>query len=219
MRFHPTGIKPVLVLFAGVLTILLFINMLFPVQSIVHMILYAVATVFMFLVIRFFRFPSRSSVIDQDIVYSGADGKVVAIEKVHVPEYFDDERIQVSVFMTPVNVHVNWSPVGGQIVYRKYHKGKFLVAFNPKSSLVNEHTSFVIRDNKDRDIMVRQIAGAMARRIILIPEVGSIIGQGEYIGIIKFGSRVDIMLPADAKILVKIGDKAVATHTVIAKLT
>ncbi|MDT8392457.1 MAG: phosphatidylserine decarboxylase family protein [Bacteroidales bacterium] len=219
MRFHPTGIKPVIVLLAGVLTILLFINMLFPVQSIVHMILYAVATVFMFLVIRFFRFPSRNSVIDQDIVYSGADGKVVAIEKVHVPEYFDDERIQVSVFMTPVNVHVNWSPVGGQIVYRKYHKGKFLVAFNPKSSLVNEHTSFVIRDLKDRDIMVRQIAGAMARRIILVPEEGSMIGQGEYIGIIKFGSRVDIMLPADAKILVKIGDKAVATHTVMAKLT
>jgi phosphatidylserine decarboxylase len=183
------------------------------------MVLYALAVVFMLLAVRFFRFPRRSAKNNPDLVYSGADGKIVAIEKVFVDEYFKAERLQVSVFMSPLDVHINWSPLGGTLVYRKYHPGKHIVAYIPKSSFENEHTSFVIRDAMDREIMVRQIAGALARRIILAPDQGSEVQQGEYIGIIKFGSRVDILLPLDAHVKVEIGDKTVATQTVIAELS
>ena len=218
MKFHPTGITPVLVLIAAVLAVLWMVNTVFPVQTIVHMVLYAVGVVFLGLAIRFFRFPQRSAELNPDIVYSGADGKVVAIEKDFVEEYFKSERIQVSVFMSPLDVHINWSPLGGKVVYRKYHPGKHLVAYIPKSSFENEHTSFVIRDKRHREIMVRQIAGAMARRILLEPEEGENVEQGDYIGIIKFGSRVDILLPTDARVKVEIGDKTVATETIIAEL-
>jgi phosphatidylserine decarboxylase len=218
MKFHPTGITPVLVLIAAVLAVLWMVNTVFPVQTIVHMVLYAVGVVFLGLAIRFFRFPQRRAKLNPDLVYSGADGKVVAIEHVFVEEYFKSERIQVSVFMSPLDVHINWSPLGGQLVYRKYHPGKHLVAYIPKSSFENEHTSFVIKDKRQREIMVRQIAGALARRILLVPKEGDRVGQGDYIGIIKFGSRVDILLPTDAKVKVEIGDKTVATETVIAEL-
>lgn len=218
MRIHRTGITPILFLLAGVLLVLYLVNLAFPVQTIIHMVLYAVGAVFMFLVVRFFRFPYRSSEINDELVYSGADGKVVAVEKVHVDEYFDDERIQVSVFMSPVNVHINWSPVGGTVVYKKYHPGKFLVAFNPKSSLVNEHTTFVVKDNRSREVMMRQIAGAVARRILLEPDEGSALEQGGVVGMIRFGSRVDLLLPIDADVKVNIGDVVKATRTVIAKL-
>lgn len=219
MRLHRTGITPILVLLAGVLAIFLLINTLFPVQTIFHMVLYAIGAVFMFFVIRFFRFPDRSVVVDPDAVYSGADGKVVAIEKVHVDEYFNDERMQVSVFMSPVNVHINWSPIAGEVTYRKYHPGKFMVAFNPKSSLVNEHTSFVVKDNKNREVMMRQIAGALARRILLEPKEGARLEQGGVVGMIRFGSRVDLLLPVNARVEVNIGDVVKGTGTVIARLS
>ena len=218
MRLHRTGITPILVLLAGVLAIFVILNKLFPIQTIFHMVLYATGAVFMFFVVRFFRFPHRTAKKDPEAVYSGADGKVVAIEKIHVDEYFKDERIQVSVFMSPVNVHINWSPIAGTVVYRKYHPGKFLVAFNPKSSLVNEHTSFVVKDEKNREVMMRQIAGALARRILLEPEEGSQLEQAGVVGMIRFGSRVDLLLPLNAEVKVNIGDVVKATSTVIARL-
>ena len=219
MKIHKAGIIPIIVVLAMVIVIMVILNLLFPLQSFVHYLLYVMGLVFMFFVVRFFRFPQRSAIIDQNAVYSGADGKVVVIEKVHVDEYFNDERIQVSVFMSPLNVHVNWSPIGGKIVYKRHHPGKHIVAFNPKSSLINEHTSIVFQDNNGREIMMRQIAGALARRIILYPDEGSLIGQGEDVGIIRFGSRVDLLFPLDADVKVKIGDLTVGTQTLIAKLS
>ncbi len=218
MKLHIAGIGPILVLLAGVSALLIFLNWIFPAQSPVHYFLYVTAFVFMFLVVRFFRFPDRKALPDEDAVYSGADGRVVAIEKVYEKEYFNSERIQVSVFMSAMNVHINWSPVGGKLVYKKHHPGKHVVAFNPKSSLINEHTTLVFKDEKGREVMMRQIAGAVARRIICKPEPGNIVSQGEMIGIIKFGSRVDLLLPVDAKIHVEIGDLPRGCETLMARL-
>ena len=218
MTIHRSGFIPIITLTMAVLVIFAMLNLMVPAQTNFHFFLYALGVVFVFFVVRFFRFPKRSSVIDPEIVYSGADGRVVAIEKVHVEEYFNDERIQVSVFMSPLNVHVNWCPVSGEVVYKKYHPGKHIIAFKPKSSMVNEHTSVVFRNESGRDVMIRQIAGALARRIIFKHEVSTRVGQGEPMGIIKFGSRVDHLLPLDAQVLVKIGDVSRATTTAIARI-
>lgn len=218
MKIHIAGIVPILVLLIAVLAILFLLNWLFPQQTFFHYILYGAGFVFIFFVIRFFRFPERASVYDEDAVYSGADGKVVAIEKLHVDEYFKDERIQISVFMATYNVHINWSPFRGKLVYKKHHHGRHLVAFNPKSSLVNEHTSMVLRDERGREVMMRQIAGAVARRIILKPEEGKELVQGEMVGMIKFGSRIDLLLPPDAEVKVSIGEKVKGTQSLMAKL-
>jgi len=218
MKIHIAGIGPILILLTGVLLILFLLNYFFSAQTFVHYFLYAAGFVFMFLVIRFFRFPGRKAPPVPGGIYSGADGKVVAIEKVEENEYFKAERMQVSVFMSIFDVHINWCPMAGEITYRKHHQGKHLVAFNPKSSLVNEHTSFVVKDDAGREVMMRQIAGAVARRIICKPILGQHLSQAEMIGMIKFGSRVDLMLPPDADILVKIGDKVRGAKTLIARL-
>jgi phosphatidylserine decarboxylase len=218
MKIHPSGIPTIILLLFGVAALMFLLNLAFPYQSSIHFLLYAAAVTFMFFVIRFFRFPDRKITPDADAVFSVADGKVVVIEKVHVDEYFNDERLQVSVFMSVMNVHINWSPIAGEVVYKKHHHGKHLVAFNPKSSLINEHTSLVIRDSNGREVMVRQIAGAVARRIICKAEEGDKYEQGEHIGMIKFGSRIDLLLPLDAKIEVKIDDLPVGCGTVIARL-
>ena len=219
MKLHSAGIIPILVLLIGVLLVIYMLNIIFPGQTIVHLILYAAGVVFMFFVIRFFRFPNRTSIQDENAVYSGADGEVVAIETVNVDEYFNSERIQISVFMSVLNVHINWIPIGGRLTYAKHHPGKHLVDFNPKSSLINEHTTLVDKDNKGREVMKRQIAGALARRIICKPKVGKELKQGEMIGMIKFGSRIDILLPADAEVMVKIGDKTRGAKTLMARLS
>lgn len=218
MRIHLAGILPITVLLCGVLIILFLLNWVFPQQTFIHYILYASGLIFMFFVVRFFRLPFRTCPKDPDTVYSGADGKVVAIEKVHVNEYFNEMRWQVSVFMSIYNVHINWSPIGGDILYKNHHPGKHMVAFNPKSSLVNEHTSMVVMDQKGRKVMMRQIAGAVARRIIHKFEKGKELLPGEMIGMIKFGSRIDLILPADAEIKVKIGDRVRGTQTPVAYL-
>jgi len=218
MKIHTAGIVPILVLLTAVLLILFLLNWVFPQQTFIHYIMYGAGFVFMFLVLRFFRFPTRSSIYDKDAVYSGADGKVVAIEKLHADEYFKDERIQISVFMSIFNVHINWSPFKGKLVYKKHHHGKHMVAFNPKSSLINEHTSMVVRDERGREVMMRQIAGALARRIILKPEEGNELVQGEMIGMIKFGSRIDLFLPPDAEVKVSIGEKVKGTKSLMARL-
>jgi len=218
MRIHVAGIIPILILLTGVVAILYLLNWFFPQQTFIHYVLYATGILFMIFVVRFFRFPHREPLQDEHAVYSGADGKVVAIEKVHTEEYFDAECVQVSVFMAIYNVHINWSPCKGKIVYKKHHHGKHLVAFSPKSSLVNEHTSMVVRDELGREVMMRQIAGAVARRIIHKFDEGKELGRGEMIGMIKFGSRIDLLLPADADIKVKIGDKVRGAQSLIARL-
>lgn len=165
--------------------------------------------------ISFFRVPSRQIDFDENAVIASADGKVVAIEEVIETEFFNDKRTMVSVFMSPFNVHVNWYPFSGKVIYTKYHKGKYLAAYNPKSSTDNERNTIVVENQFGKQVLLRQIAGVMARRIISYAKEGDTFKQGDEFGIIRFGSRVDFYLPLDATINVKIGDKVTAQKTII----
>ena len=166
--------------------------------------------------ISFFRIPKRVPTINDNAIVAPADGKVVVIEEVQADEYFTDRRIQVSIFMSPLNVHVNRNPISGDVAYSQYHKGKYLVAWHPKSSTENERHSVVYRKD-GKEILVKQIAGAVAKRIVNYLQAGQKVKQAEEMGFIKFGSRVDLLLPLDAKINVKIGDKPQGGVTVIAE--
>ena len=165
----------------------------------------------------FFRNPNREIFIPEDgAIYAPADGKIVVIEEVYEPEYFNTKRLQVSIFMSPTNVHVNRNPISGTVDYFKYHPGKYLVAWHPKSSTENERATTVI-SNDNVEILLRQIAGAMAKRIKTYLEVGEEVIQGKDMGFIKFGSRVDLFLPLDAKLDIKIGQKVKGNKTVLAR--
>ncbi|MDA1268156.1 MAG: phosphatidylserine decarboxylase family protein [Bacteroidetes bacterium] len=170
------------------------------------------------IVLQFFRNPVFETLQEEGIVFAPADGKVVVIEEALEDEYLKEKRRQVSIFMSPFNVHVNRSPIQGTVDYFKYHPGKYLVAWHPKSSTKNEHTSLVLRDAKGNTLMMRQIAGAMARRIKWYVDKGSSLQQGEEFGFIKFGSRVDLFLPLDAEILCEIGQVTKGARTPIARL-
>ncbi len=177
-----------------------------------------VAVVFFILIAQFFRNPIRAIPNkDNTLVYAPADGKVVVIEEVEEPEYFKDRRLQVSVFMSPLNVHVNRNAIGGKVNYYRYHEGKYLVAWHPKASTENERTTVVL-DNGNTEVLFRQIAGALATRITNYLQEGQRVEQGSEMGFIKFGSRVDIFLPLDAKISVKIGDVVKGNLSIIAKI-
>jgi len=168
------------------------------------------------LILQFFRNPKRTVKLDFDEILAPVDGKVVAIEEVEETEYFNDKRRQVSIFMSPINVHVTRYPASGTIKYAKYHPGKYLVAWHPKSSTDNERTTVVIKTPKFGEILYRQIAGAMARRIVNYAEEGENVQQGEDAGFIKFGSRVDLFLPLDCAVAVKLNQKVVGAKTCIA---
>ena len=167
--------------------------------------------------ISFFRIPNRDLTINNNAIIAPADGKVVVIEETTDVEYFKDKRLQVSIFMSPANVHVNRNPVSGDVVYNQYHKGKYLVAWNPKSSTDNERHSVVIRTG-DTEILVKQIAGALAKRIVNYLQVGQKVKQTEEMGFIKFGSRVDLLLPIGTEINVQLNQKVQGGVTVIATL-
>jgi len=200
-------------LFLGVVNLLVF--WLFP------KFLFAIGVlslILFLLVLQFFRNPSREILIsDDNIVYAPADGKIVTIEETEENEYFGDKRLQVSIFMSPANVHVNRNPVSGTVNYFKYHPGKYLVAWHPKSSTENERTTVVI-DNGEDEILLRQIAGFLAKRIVNYVEVGQEVEQGKDMGFIKFGSRVDLFLPLDTKMEVEIGQKVKGNKTILARL-
>jgi len=168
------------------------------------------------LVLQFFRNPKRNFNLAEDHIISPVDGKVVVIEEVFEKEYFKDKRLQVSVFMSPVNVHVTRYPAGGKVVYSKYHPGKFLVAWHPKSSEENERTTVVVENKEFGEVLHRQIAGAMAKRIVNYAETGSDVTQAEDSGFIKFGSRVDVFLPLNTKIDVVLNQKVKGGITVLA---
>ncbi|MEM8893837.1 MAG: phosphatidylserine decarboxylase family protein [Bacteroidota bacterium] len=170
------------------------------------------------LVLQFFRNPVVHTTINDSFIYAPADGKVVVIEETKETEYFDEIRKQVSIFMSPINVHVNRNPMSGIIKYFKYHPGKYLVAWHPKSSTENERTSIVIQKQNGAEVLMRQIAGAMARRIKWYINQGDRVVQGAEFGFIKFGSRVDLFLPLDTEIKVNIGDKTKGGQTVVAEL-
>jgi phosphatidylserine decarboxylase len=156
--------------------------------------------------VSFFRIPSRDFTYDENAIVSPADGKVVVIEEVHDTEYFNEKRLQISVFMSPANVHVNRYPFSGKVLYSKYHKGKYLVAWDPKSSTENERHSIVLENTKS-PVLVKQIAGALAKRIMNYATVGEQVRQNDELGFIKFGSRVDLLLPIGTKVNVKIGEQ------------
>lgn len=177
------------------------------------------ATVIIFLLIlQFFRSPFRHMFTHEDLLLAPADGKVVVIEKVHEPEYFDDERMQISIFMSPINVHVTRNPISGIVKYFKYHPGNYLVAWHPKSSTLNERTTVVVESDAGPKVLFRQIAGAMARRIVWYVNEGDEVTQGEEFGFIKFGSRVDLFVPLDTVVKVEMGQKVKGGETVICQL-
>jgi phosphatidylserine decarboxylase len=179
----------------------------------------AISVIFYLLVANFFRSPKRHFPgDDHNVVVASADGTVVALEETYESEYLHRQVIQLSVFMTVFNVHANWFPVNGEVIYTKHHSGNFHAAYLPKSSTENERSTVVIRANNGQDILVRQIAGAMARRIVTYAAPGIEASIEDHMGFIKFGSRVDIYLPLDAKILVKIGDKTTGGITEVARL-
>lgn len=180
-------------------------------------VLVALLSIFLFIIVlQFFRKPTRIAEIVEGNIIAPCDGKVVVIENVFEPEYLKREVKQISIFMSPINVHINWAPVTGLISYYKYHPGKYLVAWHPKSSTENERTTTVFKTKNGDEIMVRQIAGALARRIVNYCKEGSALGQGNEMGFIKFGSRVDIYIPLDAEVKVQLEQKSIGNKTILA---
>lgn len=169
------------------------------------------------IVVWFFRVPMRSHTLDESKIVAPADGKVVVMEEITDVEYFKDRRLQISIFMSPVNVHLQRNAVSGQVVYSQYHKGKYLVAWSPKSSTENERHSVVYRIPNGKEILIKQIAGALAKRIVNFLQVGTTVKQGDEMGFIKFGSRVDLLLPIGTKINVKMNEIVTGGVTVIAE--
>lgn len=216
MTIHKEGFKSIAiaVLLFSIINVLSFYFISYSLP-LVSWIIFIITSGLLLLVISFFRIPKRRLTIGEGAIIAPADGKVVVIEEVQADEYFTDRRIQVSIFMSPLNVHVNRNPVSGEVAYSQYHKGKYLVAWHPKSSTENERHSVVYRRN-GKEILVKQIAGALAKRICNYLQPGMEVKQGEEMGFIKFGSRVDLLLPLDAKINVKIGDKPKGGVTVVA---
>ena len=215
MKIHPEGYLIILIAFLLLLGINALLRYLCSCYWATNA--FAIGSFILFLfVLCFFRNPDRTLVPDKSKVFAPADGEIVAIEEVEETEYFQDRRILVSVFMSVTNVHVNRYPVGGTVKYVKYHPGKYLVARHPKSSTLNERSTVVVETENGQEVLFRQIAGAVARRIVLYPKEGDQAVQGADYGFIRFGSRVDIFLPLGTKINVELGQKSIGNRTVIA---
>lgn len=199
------------------LAILLLSRAFIPIKWL-EMTIQLLAVAFLIIVLQFFRNPKRLITINDNYVLAPVDGKVVVIEEVFEPEYFKDQRLQVSIFMSPINVHVTRYPVNGLIKYSKYHPGKYLVAWHPKASTENERTSIVVENSIFGEILYRQIAGALAKRIVNYAVEGTQVVQGEDAGFIKFGSRVDLYFPLGTKINVQLNEVAVGGKTIVATI-
>ena len=213
--FHKEGFK---IIRNTTITLLIVNGMawyLFGESNLIKILTFASA-VLCIIILQFFRNPKRVTPVNSNQVIAPADGKIVVLEETVEHEYFKDKRIQVSIFMSPFNVHVNRYPISGEVKFTKYHPGKFLVAWHPKSSTENERTTIVIESEKTGPVLLRQIAGAVAKRIILYAKKGQKCSQGHDMGFIKFGSRVDLFLPLDAKINIKINDAVKGGQTIIA---
>ena len=216
MTIHKEGYKTIAwaTIIFGLINIVSFYYLSFS-TPVISTLIFIVTLGLLIFLISFFRIPTRNFTINEDAIVAPADGKVVAIEEVQADEYFNDRRIQISIFMSPLNVHVNRNPVSGDIAYSQYHKGKYLVAWHPKSSTENERHTIVYRKD-GKEVLTKQIAGALAKRIVNYLQTGQKVKQADEMGFIKFGSRVDLLLPLDAKILVKIGDTPKGGITVVA---
>ena len=215
MKIHNEGYIIILVSFL-LLTVLSVLVCYISPCHLLPIIFATVSLVFFCLIVWFFRNPNRSLTPDNNRIFAPADGKIIIIEEADENEYFHDKRLQVSIFMSPLNVHVNRYPVSGEVTYTKYHPGKYLVAWHPKSSLLNERSTVVVKAPNGQEILFRQIAGALARRIVTYSKTGDQAVQGADFGFIKFGSRVDIFLPLDAKINVEPGQISKGNKTIIA---
>jgi phosphatidylserine decarboxylase len=218
MGIHKEG-KRIIILYLG-FGFILFSGffLAFPQSSILQIILAILLGIGLIGLLIFFRNPQRNiSKSDNQLIYSPADGKIVAIEEVDDDEYFKGKRLQVSIFMSVTNVHVNRNPISGTVKYFKYHAGKYLVAWHPKSSTENERTTTVLSNGK-QEILLRQIAGALARRIVNYVKVGDKVQQGSDMGFIKFGSRVDLLLPTDVELNIELNQRVKGNQTVIGKL-
>jgi phosphatidylserine decarboxylase len=214
--FHKEGSKLIFI------TLLLVVGIIFLADAFVSIewlrtLLFVFAIVILALVLQFFRNPTRVADNSDNHILAPVDGKVVVIEEVYEPEYFKDKRLMVSIFMSPINVHVTRYALNGIVKYSKYHPGKYLVAWHPKASEENERTTVVINNRVYGEVMYRQIAGALARRIVNYAQEGMRVVQGKDAGFIKFGSRVDLYLPLGTEVNVKIGEKAIGNKTVICK--
>jgi len=216
--FHKEGHKIIFFTLVFVVTLFLLIDG-FIAQSWLQTLLEITLLVFFLLILQFFRNPKRHTKINDNQVVAPVDGKVVVIEEVFEKEYFNEKRLQVSVFMSPINVHVTRYPIGGNILYSKYHPGKYLVAWHPKASEENERTTVVVENKSFGKVLYRQIAGAMAKRIVNYAKENSQVIQGADSGFIKFGSRADLFLPLDTNIKVKLNQKVRGGESVIAEVS
>ncbi len=218
MKFHKEGIPTLLVTILFSAIIIFIARFAFPTFAIAHWFAYLLSGFLLIVVIQFFRHPTRVHTLNENAIIAPADGEVVVIEEVEEPEFFKDKRIQISIFMSPINVHVNRYPIAGEVTYAKYHAGKFLVASLPKASTENERTTVVVKHSTNgKSILFRQVAGALARRIVMYSKQGDKATQCGEMGFIKFGSRVDLYLPLDSNIKVKIGDVCKGSQTVVAE--
>ncbi len=214
---HREGIKISVAVFV-VLFVINFLVFLLAGTTLLLWLVLSPSLLFMIFILRFFRNPGRTANFSPGFVYAPADGKVVVVEETGEQEYFGDKRIQVSIFMSVWNIHINWYPMEGLLSYYKFHPGKYLMARHPKSSTDNERNTVVIKNKEGIEILVRQIAGVVARRIISYARAGTNVSEGDEIGFIRFGSRVDLFLPPDSKILVQPGQKVNGLTTVLAEL-
>jgi len=214
MTLHKAGYSLLIKLLAGIIVLNCMAFYFIHTPATVYTIL-GISVIFYLFVANFFRFPNRQITVDDNTILAPADGKIVVIEETEETEYFKDRRLQVSIFMSIINVHINWFPVNGIIRYFKYHKGKFSAAYLPKSSTENERTTIVIECKNGQTILMRQIAGAMAKRIVSYAPEGGEARQDKHAGFIKFGSRVDLFLPLGTNIQVKLGQKTKGSQTLI----
>jgi phosphatidylserine decarboxylase len=218
MTFHKEGYTSLALTILVIFVLNAFISFYFPDAHVVKWIVYILSFLLLVTIVQFFRSPILHISKNESQVLCPADGKVVVIEETEEPEFLKDRRIQLSVFMSPVNVHVNRNPISGVVKYFKYHPGKYLVAWHPKSSTENERTTVVTENSEGTQVLFRQIAGALARRIVWYVKEGDLVEQGQQFGFIKFGSRVDIFLPLGTKINVELNQVVKGGRTVLAEL-
>jgi len=214
--FHKEGYKIIISSMVILVVLILLVDTLLDVEWIKKLVMISFL-LFYILILQFFRNPKRNTEENLHQIIAPADGKVVVIEEVVEKEFFKDKRRQISIFMSPLNVHVTRYPISGKVVFSKYHPGKYLVAWHPKSSEENERTSIVLENKTVGQILYRQIAGALARRIVNYAKENEMVDQGADAGFIKFGSRIDIFIPLDMKVNVSLNDKARGGETVIAE--
>src|SRR5471030_498532 len=219
MTIHKEGYSSIAICILFIFVLNAFIQFFFPDYTVVKWIFYILSFALFVIILQFFRSPKITISKDERYVLCPADGKVVVIEETTETEFLKDKRIQLSVFMSPINVHINRNPISGVVKYFKYNPGKYLVAWHPKSSTENERTTIVIENSNGVAVLFRQIAGALARRIVWYVKEGDQVEQGEQFGFIKFGSRVDVFLPLGSQIRVAIGQAVKGGRTILAELS